>query len=233
MWGVAEMLLMKGWLETRWRLTALCVYLLLGLAVNYRDHGSAASNPRGMLTMLFMVLASFVMTLGGSGVKSQSPAGFPEGLAGSTQFTIALPVSRLRLLSVRAALGLGEAFAVTLIAACLTWILFPSVRTNIAAADYARLVAATLLFVTGPYGANVFFTTIVDEPLSFMYGGWSYLLLLWLLHRAGPAVDIVRAFTQSSPTITHQLPWSQMATCAALAVVLFWASARMVQTREY
>lgn len=227
------MLLMKGWLETRWRLTALCVYLLLGLAVNYRDHAAAGANPRGMLILLFMLLSSFVMTLGGSGVKSQSPAGFPEGLAGSTQFTIALPVSRLRLLSVRAALGLAEAFAVTLLAAGLTWILFPSIRATIAPGDYLRGLAATLLFVTGPYGANVFFTTIVDEPLSFMYGGWSYLLLLWILHRAAPAVDIVRAFMQASPTITHRFPWSQMAVCAALAIFLFWASARMVQSREY
>jgi hypothetical protein len=66
-----------------------------------------------------------------------------------------------------------------------------------------------------------------------MYSSWSYMLLLWLLHRAGPAVDIVRAFLQESPLVTHRIPWPQMAVCAAISGMLLWASVRMVETREY
>jgi hypothetical protein len=227
------MLVMKAWLETRWRLTALVVYLLAALALNFKAQQLPAANPRGALFMLWMLLATFVLPLGGSGVKSQSPAGFPEGLAGSTQFTIALPVTRRHLLAVRAAFGLIEAFAVTLIVACLTWTLFPSVRFAIGSADFIRAVAATLVFLALPYCASVFFTIIFDEPLALMYAGWTVMLVLWLLHHTIPALDIVRTLNQSSPFITHRLPWPQMATAAALSLLLFYASARMIQTREY
>ena len=228
------MLVMKAWMETRWRLTALCMYLLAALALNYLANQSPAANPRGLLFMLWMLLATFVTTLGGSGVKSQSPAGFPEGLAGSTQFTITLPITRLRLLAIRVACGLVEAFAVTLVFALLTWTLCPSVRSTIAPADFIRIIAIALVFVTVPYCANVFFTTFVDEPLSMMYAGWSLTLVVWLLHRLAPAaVDTVRAFAQSSPLATHRLPWPQMTTAAATSLLLIWASIRMVRTREY
>jgi hypothetical protein len=95
--------------------------------------------------------------------------------------------------------------------------------------DFARLVLTTLLFLTGPYCAQVFFTTFVDEPLSLMYACWTYTLLLWLLHHTTPAMDIIRAFGQASPLITHSLPWSQMATSACLAMVVLLAAVRVVQ----
>jgi hypothetical protein len=227
------MLIMKAWMETRWRLTALAVYLLAALAFNYRSNHAPTANPRGMLIMLWMLLTTFVISLGGSGVKSQSPAGFPEGLAGSTQFTIALPVTRRRLLAVRAAFGLLESFAVTIIIAVLTWSLFPSVRATIAPLDFTRAVAATLVFLTVPYCANVFFTTIVDEPLSLMYAGWSVMLILWLLHRIAPPIDIFRAFTQSSPLVTHTFPWPQIATAFLLAALTLYLTSRLIQSREY
>ena len=96
------MLLMKNWLETRWRLTAVFGYLILFLAINYRNQqpGMKVSN---LLFPLWMILTFGVLTLAGGGVKTQSPAGFPAGLAESTQFTLALPVSRLRLAAVRVA----------------------------------------------------------------------------------------------------------------------------------
>src|SRR5215469_2744021 len=115
------MLLMKGWLETRWRLTALCVYLSIAIAIHYRNQNP---DPKSLLVNLWILLTFFVVPLAGAGVKSQSPAGFPEGLVGSTQFTISLPVGRRRLLAMRAGLGMLEAAAVTIIVASLTWTLF-------------------------------------------------------------------------------------------------------------
>jgi hypothetical protein len=227
------MLVMKAWMETRWRLSAVLFYSLIALAINYKGQSAPAAKPGGMLTLLLMVLATFVMPLAGSGVQSQSPAGFPEGLAGSTQFTISLPVSRPRLLAVRAAIGWLEASAVTLLVAGLTWSLFPSIRATIAPADFARGVLTTLLFLTVPYCTHVFFSALIDELPALMFSGCTFSLLLWLLHHVTPAVDIVRAVTQSSPLVTHQLPWSQMATSAGLALILMWAAVRAVQTREY
>ena len=63
------MLVMKAWLETRWRLTAVVVYSLIAIAVNYRSNQSPSANPRGVLSLLLMILASFVLPLGGAGVR--------------------------------------------------------------------------------------------------------------------------------------------------------------------
>jgi hypothetical protein len=232
MWGVIEMLLMKNWLETRWRLTAVLGYLILFLAINYHNQqpGMKVSN---LLFPLWMILTFGVLTLAGGGVKTQSPAGFPEGLAESTQFTLALPVSRLRLAAVRVAVGLMETAAVTVIAACAAWNLFPALRASTTPADFARVLLTTLVWLTGPYCSAFLFETLLAEPFSMVIAGWVFGLLMWLFHHIAPAVDLIRAFTQASPLITHRLPWPQMATSASVALILFVAAVRIVQTREY
>src|SRR5215471_13895695 len=123
------MLLTKGWMETRWRLLSAAVYSLIFIALNYRS--AKPPEARTLLTALGLILTYGVLVLAGSGVKSQAPVGFPEGLAGSTQFTLALPVSRLRLITVRAVLGLCEVLALMVLIACLAWGLFPSVRASV------------------------------------------------------------------------------------------------------
>lgn len=226
------MLLMKNWLETRWRLTAMCVYLILFLGISY--HGQQPGmRVSSILIPPWMILTFGAMTLAGGGVKTQSPIGFPEGLAESTQFTIALPVSRLRLTAVRVLVGLLETSVLTVIASCVTWNLFPAVRASTTPADFARAVLATLVWVTGPYCAAVLFETVLAEPFSMVIAGWAFTLLLWLLHHIAPAVDMIRAFGQASPLITHRLPWPQMATSAGTAMILLLAAVRIVQTREY
>lgn len=225
------MLVMKAWLETRWRLTAGLVYCLLFLAINLHD--SKPQTSKGVLFGIGMVLTYTALTLPGSGVKSQAPIGFPEGLAESTQFTISLPVDRARLLLVRAAVGMLETLALTLLIACLAWSLLPPLRATVTPADFARLVLTCLLWLTGPYCAGLFFETLVAEPLSMVLAGWALTLLLWVLHHTANALDIVSAFGAASPLVTHGLPWPQMATCAVLAGLFFMAAARVVRTREY
>jgi hypothetical protein len=227
------MLVMKAWLETRWRLAFYVGICLLYVAANFYNRNSRPAHPQGMLLFLGVILAIATMTFAGCGVKSQAPIGFPEGLAGSTQFTISLPVSRLRLLAVRASIGLFETLAATLVLGSLAWGLFPSVREISTPADFSRLVFVGVLFLAVPYCAEVFFSTFLDEPLSFVLAGWAVMLVLWLLHYLTPAVNIARIWGPASPLITHKLPWSQMSECAILAMFLLLAAVRVVQTREY
>ncbi len=227
------MLVMKAWLETRWRLVAAFAMPLFVLGLNFQNRNSPATTLRAMLVLLGLVLALDSTFLAGSGVKSQAPIGFPEGVAGSTQFTISLPVSRLRLLSVRAGIGLLEISIVTAIIGCMTWGLFPAVRGSATVADLARFLLTTILFLTGPYFASVFFWTFLDDPLPGMGALLTMTLLLVLSHHVPASVDIFRAWGQASPLITHRLPWSQMAASAGLAMMLFLAAVRVVQTREY
>ena len=54
------MLLMKAWMETRWRILGLAVYLLIALALKYR-------NPEGtgVLTTAWFMLTFLAILLGG------------------------------------------------------------------------------------------------------------------------------------------------------------------------
>lgn len=222
------MLLMKAWIETRWRLLALAVYLLIALALNYQS-------PTGttvLMTAWFM-LTFIAISLGGSGVISQAPFVFSEGVAGSTQFTISLPVTRLRLFAVRTAVGLVETAAVTAFTALFIWALFPALRAIATPDDYARLVLTTILFLVAPYCAHVLFSTWSAEPFSIAYAVGTLILLLLLCHHLAPGLDIVRAFGEASPLRTHRLPWPQMMTSVTLALILSSAAVWVVRTREY
>ena len=165
------MLVMKAWLETRWRLASLFAYCFIVMALNYQNRNPSPGKVQIVLLLLWIVLSSFVMTLAGAGVKSQAPVGFPEGLAESTQFTLSLPVTRLRLLAVPTAVGLLETAAATVIIGCMTWGMFPAVRAGTTLADFARIALTTLLWLTLPYCTALFFVTLLAEPLSFMCAG--------------------------------------------------------------
>src|SRR5258708_7279695 len=94
-WRVAEVLAMKGWLETRWRLIGLIGMPATLLAIKYSArHDPQTASP--VLLLMWLSLSGAMFLMAGSGVKSQAPPhiSFPEGLAGSTQFPISLPVRR-------------------------------------------------------------------------------------------------------------------------------------------
>jgi hypothetical protein len=231
-WRVGAMLATKGWLETRWRLTNVFVLSAFFLAISYEGR----QNPhtaRVVLLLIWLVLSCMVMTLAGSGVKSQSSIGFPQGLAESTQFTISLPVSRMALLAVRAGVGLLETFAATVTIAWMAWELFPTIPANMPLADFVRLALTTLLWLPLPYCAALLFEAFVVEPLSFVLAGWTLTLLLWLLHNISPTVDVIRAFGQASPLLTHRLPLSQLATADLLAATILLGAVWVVRRHEY
>lgn len=231
-WRAGAMLATKGWLETRWRLTAVFAWSALFLAINYagRENPQTA---KGVLLLMWLVLSCLVMTLAGSGVKSQSSIGFPEGLAESTQFTISLPVSRRALLAVRAGVGLLEVCAATVTLAWVAWELFPSIAASMSPVDFVRLALTTLLWLPLPYCAALLFEAFLVEPLSFVLACWTLTLLLWILHHVSPVVDVIGAFGQASPVRTHRLPLSQLATGDVLAMLLLLAAVWLVQRREY
>jgi hypothetical protein len=233
-WRVAEALAMKAWLETRWRLIGLFGIPAILLAIIY----GARHDPRTgstALELMWVSLSCAMPLMAGSGVKSQAPThiSFPEGLAGSTQFTISLPVSRKLLVLVRAGIGLFETFVATVFIAVALWALFPSVSRSIAPADFVRLVLATLLWLPAPYCAALLSQAFLVEPLNFFPAGYGVVFLLWLLHKISPVVDIVRAFGAESPVLTHRLPLTQLATATVLAATLLLIAVWGVQRREY
>jgi hypothetical protein len=228
------MLAMKGWLETRWRLIGPVFFSILIIAINYQDRLDLRTG-RNVLVMVWMVLSTFVIMLAGSGVNAQAPThiSFPEGLAESTQFTISLPVSRMLLLAVRAGIGLLETFAITVLVGTAVWNFFPSISESMAPADFARLVLSTLLWLPLPYCAALLSQAFLAEPWSMFPVGYGLVLVLWLCHKVSPALDVIRAFGQASPLLTHRLPLSQLAMGDFLAMGLFLIAAWAVRRHEY
>jgi hypothetical protein len=233
-WRIIEVLALNGWLQTRWRFLGVFGMAVVCLAINYQTR----NNPRtagSVLILMWMVLSSSVVMLAGSGVKSQATThiSFPEGLAQSTQFTISLPVSRKFLLIVRAGIGLFEAFAATAIVASTVWALFPTISAGMTPADFVRLTLATLLWLPLPYCAALLCQAFMPEPTQYFLAGYGLMLVLWLLHKIAPAVDVVRAFGAASPLVTHRLPVSQLATADVLAATLLLVAIWEVTRREY
>ena len=233
-WQIAEALAMKGWLETRWRLIPLIFWPALVIVMNYHGRYSPPA-ARNVLLWMGVVFSCLTLLLAGSGVKSQAPThlSFPEGLAGSTQFTISLPVSRALLIMFRAGFGLLQLYAATLITAFIVWQAFPSISGTVALADFVRLIVAFVLWLSLPYCAGVLSQAFLVEPLSGFPVSYGLTLLLWLLHKISPAVDVVRAFGAESPLVTHRLPVSQLTTGVLLAVSLLLVTVWAVQKREY
>src|SRR5665213_1570175 len=130
------MLWYKGWLETRFRLLFTLGFTTFMLVQHHlfqtaapRDAKSAAF---GMLMSLgpAVVLVTCAL-LGGAGIVTQSPLQAKKGLHGSTLFTLSLPVSRLRLLAVRASVGWLEAVGVIAALCCGTWLVSPMFRASV------------------------------------------------------------------------------------------------------
>jgi hypothetical protein len=233
------MLWLKGWLETRSRvvfalLWALTFLLLFASAVDRSKpiEGSANSLPV-LLNALALVWVFVPVWLAGSGIRTQPPFGRgARGLHGSTQFTLSLPVSRTRLLLVRATLGLLETAAVIVLLVLVLWTVLPRSRAIASPGDWLMYVVTVLACGAGVYGVALVAATLVDDvwviPVSTVA-----IILLWGAQSAGMvprAANIFRPMAESSPLVTHALPWNPMAIalvmCGVGVVAALWVARR-------
>src|ERR1700689_5339733 len=103
------MLWYKGWLETRFKLLVSLGFgalFCLELHAVKAPPGPAIGNP--LMAPAILMATSAVMApifLAGAGIATQVAFRSRKGLHGSTLFPLSLPVSRFRLLAVRAGLG--------------------------------------------------------------------------------------------------------------------------------
>ena len=110
------MLWHKGWLETRLRLLFMLAWEAIFLGAAYlRGVKDMASFTAVLIGGVF--LGAFVpIFLAGAGINTQASFQPAKGLHGSMLFTLSMPVSRLRLLAIRAGIGWLE-----MAAAIATW----------------------------------------------------------------------------------------------------------------
>jgi hypothetical protein len=185
------------------------------------------------LGIISIIAACF---LAGSGVKTQGFLPVQMKAAGeSIYFTLALPVSRLRLLAVRTSIGLAASWAVNLVAIGIAWSLYPAVRGKSSFADLCKFIAAIFVFLAVFHLLAVWLTTFLDDMWAVWGATAVWLLLLLVATRVALPhwLNIFRMGAEDSPLTTHTLPWGEMAVCIAMGTGLFLAAKRVVETREY
>ena len=235
------MLWYKAWLETRWRFVFMVGSILLIWLTplwlpffGFRlPQGIPASNIWMGIhlgsVMLYIVAANF---LAGSGVNSQTTYAATSGFHGSMFFTLSLPVSRRRLLFVRA--GLGALLTSALVAILAGYTLFqkPGGANIFEALEYiVRSIACT----TAVYGFSVLMACVLDEMWQFYAAGFFWMAFFLVQSRASFVAWIspLRGMSLFSYPSAAPFPWAPIVASLAFAGVCLCASVLVLQRKEY
>ena len=182
----------------------------------------------GILFLVFLV----PIMLAGSGIQTASstrPGAREKGSAGSTLFTLSLPVTRTRLFVVRTIIGALETSAVLTLVLIAAWLLLPPLRVGAHdALGLFAVVVSSNLFV---YAISACLSTFCDE-------GWRARLSLLVLMAVvilmrSININIVGLLVVASPLFTHQIPWMTIIAACVFAVVVLTIALIIIQKREY
>src|SRR5262245_52550920 len=237
------MLWYKAWLETRLGLAFLFgLFTLVWLVASAGTHmapETPAAKPEELAVAADVLAFSWIaaaISLAGTGIKTPS-GGFQnnmKGLHGSTLYTLSLPVSRLRLVGIRTAVGLMETGVVIVIFTLLAWWLFPATGQN----TFGEILAhfgVTLICSSTFYFLSLCLSTFLDDSLR-LPGAMTILAILVALDATKILpryLNIFRPMGSASPLITHAIPWSTMTVALAASAVFFLSTIKIVQSQEY
>ena len=229
------MLWLKGWQETRVR---VLVGFILTVALFLQLHFAAAKAPLSAppiaaFNALFVLWIAVMVA--GAGIATQAAFNASKGLHGSTLFTLSLPVSRFRLLAIRAALGWLEMAGFTAMLCAASWLAFPGLRAASTPREAAAYATSLIACASSLYAIAVLLATFLDDIWRMWFSMLTYaaLFLIFRLTRLPAQLNLFRAMTDHSPLETHAMPWAAMALSAGSAVILFLAALKIVRVREY
>lgn len=229
------MLWYKGWFETRFRaLFAIGLCMFIVFLNRHNSGGGAPERVATSFTFLWAIVPS-AFGLAGAGVRTQPAFQAIKGAHSSMYFTLSMPVTRLRLLAVRAALGMLETVAVIGTVCGAAWVLVPALRLHIPPADLLAYFLTVTACVSVFYFLSLLFATFLDAQWLPWAGMFSVATLAWVLPRISmfPSANVFRAMGGFSPLFTHTLPWASMGMSLCGSAILFVAAARVMQLREY
>jgi len=229
------MLWKKGWYETRIRLLfVLAVVVVIAVLAMDPAPAAAGSGPLVVATTIPAMVAALL--LAGGGVKTQlGGLQRSKGLHGSMYYTLSLPVTRVRLFSVRVLLGLAEIAVVQVLMFSAIWLVQPAIRVNPARSDMFKHGVAAFCCVTAMYSLGVFFSSFLDD----VYQHWATILTvvgtIVILSRVPlPAsMDALLVLSLASPLNTHTMPWIAMAVLLGLSGMLLLIALKIVRSLEY
>ena len=246
------MLWYKSWLETRWRfLIGLALLLCLAgatvftypqvmklmpmvptnvtgpLGERIREAAALARDYRGYVWSQWFRqngrqwTTLFAIILGTAGLLTPSSGAL---------FTLSLPVSRRRLLGIRAATGLSELLLLAFLPALVIPMLSPAIRENYNVGN-ALVHSACLFVVTSVFFSLAFlFSTFFDDL-------WRPLLIALAIAIALGIADqifgIYRVMSAETYFRTGHLPWSGLAITAAASAAFCYAAVINIQRRDF
>ncbi|MGH8228624.1 MAG: hypothetical protein ACREU3_12110 [Steroidobacteraceae bacterium] len=240
------MLWLKAWLETRWRVVWALVMgaLVFGAFLVSGAHAAAhapATHPMNLpetvstaLLGLTGVVSFFAaIMLAGSGVETTTtrPGGSEKGGAGSTLFTLSLPVTRARLFAVRTVTGILETLVLLTLFAVVEGLLFSSLGVNAhdALGAFAEIVACNFTV----YAISACLATFCDEGWRFRVSAIVLAVLVTFVSLTASTDRLPRSLAAASPFITHQVPWVLIVSACVLAALFLAAALAIVQRRDY
>lgn len=205
------MLWLKSWIEIRWRfalavfLVVYIIYLTLGFLPPDLMAKSKFKSAEALgvgVWQLFLLLYGGIMLpiaaqiLAGSGLNAQTAMGMSHGFHGSISFLLSMPVSRTRLLAVRAGLGLGLLFSLTLVSfAAAIW--FSNTMGVTVPAGMWPHVPNILIFSTFCFATATLLSTFLDEF-------WTGMLSVFVLGTLGGySGSIAMKAVKTSSTLQH------------------------------
>jgi hypothetical protein len=229
------MLWYKGWLETKFKLLFGCgiiVFFFVSMS-SIGVRGPAGLKPFVATAVICVAMLSIVLP--GAGIATQTSFGATKGLHGSMLFTLSLPVSRLRLVAVRAAIGWLELAASIGALCCGMWFLFPVLRAGSTPKLMLLHLLVQLVCASALYFVGVFLTTFLDDQLRTWCSMILFATLGWLSKRTPKmgALDILRAMHDNSPLLSGAVPWLTVAFSCAVVAIAFIGAVKIAQWREY
>jgi ABC-2 type transport system permease protein len=232
----------KAWLETRSRfLTCLATLTLFsGIFVHHaqgliRPEWKSDFNRLLFINQQFLVImwVLSVVLLGMGGIVR-------EKAIGTSSVTLALPVSRARLLGVRVGMGALEAIVLGVVPWLAVFVVSSFSRKSILITQVASyvllLVAGGLVYfamavlvsslVSGEYTAPALAFGIVLLA-AMLFDAWLRQFNLWRLVTGDFSID------RSTCLLSEHLPWMGILSSLSVAVLMLLASTLAVQRRDF
>lgn len=253
------MLWHKSWLETRWRFAiglALLVCTAAGVVFTYpevkqlipmiridaggelgrriRESAELARDYRGYVwsqwfgQQLAHTWTLFAVLLGSGGLMSQR-------VRGGALFTLSLPVSRGRVLAVRAATALAELAVLGLVPTLVVVALSPAVGESYPLGDAVihaacLVIAGSALFALA-FALSTVFSDVWRPPLIALLV--AVVLRLLDMVPALARLDVVHVMSAESYFRGDGLPWLGLLASAAAAALLLYAAARNIARQDF
>ena len=195
------------------------------LASNYRGYVWSQWFRQNMMQMWTL----FAVLLGTGGLLSQASGG-------AALFTLSLPVSRNRVLGVRAATGLGELLVLAFVPSLVIPLLSPTVGGSYGVG--AVLVHGVCLFVAGSAFFSLAFllSTVFGDiwrPLLIACGVALVLALCETVVRGLAPYGIFHVMSAEVYFRTGGVPWLGLLVSAALSAAMLYVAAINIARRDF